>query len=138
MGEVALRGNALGFGAAVVAVGAAQARLNWKCHFLPVHLHLGINILFAALVAGVNSRSTGLLYLAGLLLSAAGSALYAQRTRSFAFLLYAVLYAYLGVTIFVLERGRWDTEGILLYFLITAAALVAALVAFHRRFRSAE
>jgi hypothetical protein len=29
-------------------------------------------------------------------------------------------------------------EGILLYFLATAAALVTALVAFHRRFRSAE
>jgi hypothetical protein len=138
MWEGALRGNALGFGATVVAAGAAQARLGWKPHFLPVHLHLGINILLAALVAGVDSRSTGLLYLAGLLLSAAGSALYAQRTRSFAFLLYAVLYAYLGVTIFVLERGRWQSEGILLYFLITAAALISALVAFHRRFRSAE
>lgn len=138
MGEGALRGNALGFGAAVVAVGAAQARLNWKSHFLPVHLHLGVNILFAALVAGVDSRSTGLLYLAGLLLSAAGSALYAQRTRSFAFLLYAILYGYLGVTIFILDRARWDIEGILLYFLITATALIAALVAFHRRFRSAE
>ncbi|MDZ4185084.1 MAG: hypothetical protein U1D97_08925 [Desulfuromonadales bacterium] len=138
MWDDALRGNALGFGAAVVAAGAAQVRLNWKSHFLPVHLHLGINILFAALVAGVGSLSTGLLYLVGLLLSAAGSALYAQRSRIFAFLLYAVLYGYLGITIFVLERGHWDAEGILLYFLVTAAALVSALVAFHRRFRSAE
>ena len=138
MGEDALRGNALGFGAAVVAAGAAQTRLNWKSHFLPVHLHLGVNILFAALVAGVDSRSTGLLYLAGLLLSAAGSALYAQRSRSFAFLLYAVLYGYLGITVFILDRAHWDIEGILLYFLVTAATLVAALVTFHRRFRSAE
>ncbi len=138
MWEGALRGNALGFGATVIAAGAAQVRLNWKSHFLPVHLHLGINILFAALVAGVGSRSMGLLYLVGILLSAAGSALYSQRTRSFAFLLYAVLYAYLGVTIFVLERGRWQAEGILFYFLITATALISALVAFHRRFRSAE
>ena len=136
--EDALRGNALGFGAAVVAAGAAQARLDWKRHFLPVHLHLGVNILFAALAAGVDSRSTGLLYLTGLLLVGAGSALYAQRTRSFAFLLYAVLYGYLGVTIFVLDDGHWQEEGIILYFLVTAAALVAAVVAFHRRFRSAE
>ncbi len=136
--EGALRGNSLGFGATVVAAGAAQARLNWKSHFLPVHLHLGLNLLLAALVTGVGSRSSGLLYLAGLLLVCAGSALYAQRSRSFAFLLYAVLYGYLGVTIFVLERGHWEAEGIILYFLITAAALVSALVAFHRRFRSAE
>lgn len=134
----ALRGNALFFGAAVVAAGAAQVRLDWKRHFLPVHLHLGLNILLAALVAGVDARTKGLLYLAGLLLAGAGSALYAQRTRRFAFLLYAVLYGYLGATIFLFEHVRWEVEGILLYFLTTSAALVWALVAFHRRFRSAE
>jgi hypothetical protein len=136
--EAALRGNALAFGAAVVGAGTAQILLGWKRHFLPVHLHLGVNILLAALVAGVDSQAKGLLYLAGLLLVGAGSALYAQRARRFAFLLYALLYGYLGVTIFVLEHVRWRSEGILSYFLITAAALVSALVAFHRRFRSAE
>jgi hypothetical protein len=136
--DAALRGNALFFGAAVAAVGAAQVRLGWKRHFLPVHLHLGVNILLVALVSGVDSPTKGLFYLAGLLLVGAGSALYAQRERRFAFLLYAVLYGYLGVTIFVLEHVHWDVEGILLYFLTTAAALVSALVAFHRRFRSAE
>jgi hypothetical protein len=136
--EAALRGNALFFGALVAAAGAAQVRLGWKRHFLPVHLHLGINILLSALVAGVDSRTKGLFYLAGLLLASAGSALYAQRARHFAFLLYALLYGYLGITIFVLEHVHWDVEGILLYFLITAAALVSALVTFHRRFRSAE
>jgi hypothetical protein len=138
MWELALRGNAIVFGAAVVAAGAAQVRLGWKRHFLPVHLHLGVNILLAALLAGVGSRTTGFFYLVGLLAAGAGSALYAQRTRRFAFLLYAVLYGYLGVTIFVLARVRWNAEGILFHFLISAAALVSALVAFHRRFRSAE
>ena len=138
MWEGALRSNALGYGALIVAAGAVQVRLKWKVHFLPVHLHLGLNLLLAALLTGIGSRSSGLPYLAGLLLVAAGSALYAQRSRSFAFLLYAVLYGYLGVTVFILNRGHWDIEGILLYFLITAVALVTALVAFHRRFRSAE
>lgn len=136
--EAALRGNALAFGAAVVAAGAAQVRLGWKRHFLPVHLHLGINILLAALVAGIDSRTNGLFYLASLLLIGAGSAFYAQQTRRFALLLYALLNGYLGVTIFVLMHVRWEVEGILLYFLTTAAALVMSLVAFHRRFRSAE
>ena len=136
--DVALRGNGLIFGAALVAVGAAQFLLGWKRHFLPVHLHLGVNLLLAALVSGVGSRTDAVLYLAGLLLVGAGSALYAQRTRSFAFLLYAVLYGYLGITIFVFEHIRWNGEGILFYFVVTAAALVAALAAFHRRFRSAE
>jgi hypothetical protein len=136
--EPALRGNAISFGAIVVAAGIAQVRLGWKRHFLPVHLHLGVNVLLAALVSGTDSRSRGIFYLAALLLACAGSALYAQRARRFAFLLYAVLYGYVGVTIFVLQHARWNTEGILAYFLVTAAALVAALVTFHRRFRSVE
>jgi len=121
-----------------VAFGAVQVRLGWKSHFLPVHLHLGVNTLLAALVAGVDSRTHALFYLAGLLAAGAGSARYAQRTRRFAFLLYAVLYGYVGVTIFVLDHARWDAAGVLGYFLVTAAALVSALVAFHRHFRSAE
>ena len=136
--EAALRGNAIGFGSAVVVAGAAQVRLGWKRHFLPVHLHLGVNILLAALVSGIDSRTTGPFYLAGLLAVGAGCTLYAQRARRFAFLLYAVLYGYLGITLFALQHRRWRTEGVLLYFLLTAAALVAALVVFHRRFRSAE
>ena len=136
--EASLRGNGLVFGVLTVAAGAVQARLGWKRHFLPVHLHLGVNVLLAALVAGVASRSTGLFYLSGLILAGAGSILYAQQARLFAFLLYAVVYGYLGVTIYVLERAHWQIEGILFYFLTTAAALVSALVAFHRRFRSAE
>ncbi len=136
--EGALHYNALFFGALVVAAGATQTRLGWKRHFLPVHLHLGVNVLLASLVAGVGSRADGPAYLAALLLAGSGSALYALRERSFAFLLYAVLYGYLGITIFVLDRGRWSSEGIILYFLVSAATLLTALVALHRRFRSAE
>jgi len=138
MWEASLRGNGLIFGILVIAAGATQVRLEWKRHFLPIHLHLGVNVLLAALVAGVDSRTQGLFYLAGLILTGAGSIFYAQRLRLFAFLLYAVLYGYLGVTIFVLKHAHWDVEGILFYFLITAAALVSTLVAFHRRFRSVE
>jgi len=36
-----------------------------------------------------------------------------------------------------LDHVHWQVEAILGYFLITAAALVSALVAFHHRFRSA-
>jgi len=136
--DSALRENALVFGALLVAAGAIQTRRGWKRHFLPVHLHLGVNVLLAALVSGVGSRGIGPAYLTGLLLAGFGSAFYAQRARSFAFLLYALLYGYLGVTIFVFDNSRWDVEGFIFYFLVTSAALVTSLVAFHRRFRSAE
>ena len=136
--DAALRGAALFFGAAVVAAGVIQVRLGWKRHYLPIHLHLGVNVLLATLVSGVGSRINDTAYLAGLLLVGIGSTLYAQRARSFAFLLYAVLYSYMGVTIFAMRHIRWDAEGVIVYFLATAAALVTSLVAFHRRFRSAE
>lgn len=128
--------NGLLFGAGVVAAGAAQTWVGWKRHFLPVHLHLGLNVLCMALVSGVERRTGGLPYLLGLLAVAAGSAFYAQRTGRFAFLLYAVLYGYLAVTVFVFQRGQWGVAAAFLYFLVTASAVVAALVTFHRRFRS--
>ncbi|TSK05764.1 MAG: DUF2157 domain-containing protein [Geobacter sp.] len=134
----ALRDSALFFGALVIAAGAAQTLLGWKRHFLPVHLHLGVNVLLTALVAGVGSRAAGSAYLAGLLLTGSGSAFYALRERSFAFLLYAVLYGYVGITIFMLDLGHWSSEGIIFYFLVSAATLLTALVALHRRFGSAE
>ncbi|QWV93036.1 DUF2157 domain-containing protein [Geomonas oryzisoli] len=133
-----LRDNALFFGVLVVGAGVIQARLGWKRHFLPVHLHLGVNVLLAVLVAGVGPSTAGATYLAGLLLACSCSALYALRDRSFAFLLYSVLYGYLGITTFVFNRGHWSSEGIILYFLVSAASLLTALVAVHRRFRSAE
>jgi hypothetical protein len=136
--DTALRANALGFGAAVVIAGAVQARLGWKRHFLGVHLHLGLNVLMATLLSDIDRQSVGLAYLAGLLVVATGSAVYAQRTRRFVFLLYGVLYAYVGVTVFIFSRASWDIEGVLAYFLLTASVVVAALVAFHRRLRSAE
>lgn len=136
--DAAVRINALCFGAGVVIAGAAQARLGWKRHFLGVHLHLGVNLLFAALLSGVDRSSGGVPHLAGLLAVAAASGVYAQRARRFVFLLYAVLYGYVGVTAFVLSRTAWGAEGVIAYFLLTASAVVAAVVAFHRRFRSAE
>jgi hypothetical protein len=60
MWEGALRGNALFFGVLVVAAGAAQTYYDWKRHFLPVHLHLGVNLVLAALVTGVGSRRSTL------------------------------------------------------------------------------
>jgi len=136
--DSALRDNALVFGALLVAAGVIQSRFGWKRHFLPVHLHLGVNVLLAALVAGVGSHPSGPAYLTGLLLVGSGSAFYALRQRSFAFLLYSILYGYFGITIFVLERGHWNSEGIIFYFLVSAVTLLASLVALHRRCRSAE
>lgn len=130
--------NGLLFGAAVVAAGAAQTRLGWKRHFLAVHLQLGLNVLFVALVSGVLRRDVGIAYLVGLGALSAGSALYALRVRQFSYLVYSVVYGYAGVTAFLMDRTHWRQVPASLYFLVTSGGVVWALVAFHRRFRSEE
>lgn len=132
------RWNSIGFGAGVVALGAAQAAGGWKRHFLPVHLHLGLNVLLAALVSGAGRGAGGAAHLLGALAVAVGAAVYAQRSRRFVFLLYGVLYGYAAVTGFLLSRVPMDGVGYTLYFFATAAAVVVALAAFHARFRSDE
>ncbi len=132
------RWNSIGFGAGVVVLGAAQAAGGWKRHFLPIHLHLGLNVLLAALVSGVGPGTGGAFHLLGALAVAAGAAFYAQRSRRFAFLLYGVLYGYAAFTGFLLSRVPMGGIGYTLYFFATASAVVVALAAFHARFRSDE
>jgi len=132
------RWNSIGFGVGVIALGSAQAAGGWKRHFLPVHLHLGLNVLLVALVSGVGPGAGGAFHLLGALAVVAGAAVYAQRSRRFVFLLYGVLYGYAAFTGFLLSRVAMGGIGYTLYFLATASAVVVALAAFHARFRSDE
>lgn len=131
---LALRGSALAYGGAVVAAGGLSAWLGWKPHFLPVHLHLGANALLAAALSGV--LETGGLWLLVLVFLAGAAAAYGVCSRSFSFLVYGVLYGYVGATAFLWQRW-WGAElAMSLYTLASSAAVVAVLVWVHRRFRS--
>jgi len=103
--------------------------------FTPVFDHTAITLAFwGALILATNRDTTTLGVLFTLTLGAL-SALYAFRSGSEAFLLYAVLYATLAIDVWV-----WRTfEGTTISSFVTLVTIIAAVIGLtiaHRRFRS--
>jgi hypothetical protein len=130
-----LRVFALAYGSGVGAAGIGLHHAGIKRHFLDTYLHLAANVLFMALLSGLGgSGAEPLVYLI-LLLGLAASVIAAGiRFNRFAFVAYAVVYAYIGISVRVLALG-WSSSATLVYFVFTAAIVVLALVALARRLR---
>ena len=131
------REYALAYGALVAFAGVSIRRARIKAHFFDTYLHVAANAVFVALVSGVNAREMKPLWLLALLGTSAFAIERGVRFRRFAFVLYGVAYAYVGVTLEVLRRLRGDTE-MLTYFVVSAAAVVGSLVVVSRHFAREE
>ena len=107
--------------------GGLLQRLVIKPHFLPTYLNLVANVLFWALLSGVFQAQGYTPWLVGLLIVSATSFAWGMTRRSFAFVAYAVVYGYVGVS-WILLRNANDTATILMYFVLTATAILLALV----------
>ena len=78
--------------------GAVLQRLKLKSHFLTTYLNVAANVLFWAVVSGVfNSQDHGL-WFAGLLIACGASLVWGLKRRQFAFVAYAAVYGYVGVS----------------------------------------
>jgi hypothetical protein len=132
-----LREYALAFGVVVALAGFAISCSRIKTHFLETYLHIAANAVFVALVSGVISGEFEPVWLLGLL-GASGLAIErGVRFRRFAFVLYGVGYGYVGITARVLHSVTGDTAT-LTYIVISAVAVVGALVAVSRFFGREE
>jgi hypothetical protein len=118
----------------LVGVGGALPRhRGLKAHFFGTYLNIVANVLFWALLSGVfNRQGYGLWFLA-LLIACGASLSWGLTRRQFAFVAYAAVYGYVGVSS-VLVRGVTDVTFVLTYFVITAIAMLLVLVQIARRF----
>jgi hypothetical protein len=113
--------------------GAILQHLNIKAHFFATYLNVAANVLFWAILSGVfDSQSYGL-WFAGLLIACAASLAWGLHRRQFAFVAYAAVYGYVGVSYMLLRNASDDTL-ILGYFVFTAIGMIVALVQVARRF----
>ena len=128
-----LRATALLYGAGVAGMGAWWHRQGIKAHFFDVYLHLGANVVLAALASGIGEPTVGLIYLASLLSLCAAAIYLGLRYRKFAFVTYGILYGYLSVSFKLIELLGSPTE-IFFYGLITGTLVLVALVVLARRF----
>jgi hypothetical protein len=113
--------------------GVLLQRRGLKPHFFGTYLNIVANVLFWALLSGVfNRQGYGVWFLA-LLLACGASLAWGLTHRQFAFVAYSTVYGYVGVSS-ILIRGITDEVIVMGYFVITAVAMLVALVLIARRF----
>ena len=131
--DAAYRQYALLYCLLVGIAGTLLQRRGLKPHFFGTYLNIVANVLFWALLSGVfNPEGYGLWFLA-LLIVCVASLAWGLARREFAFVAYAAVYGYVGVSSLFL-RGVTDESAVLGYFVVSGVAMLVVLVQIGRRF----
>jgi hypothetical protein len=131
--ETTYREYALLYCLLVGGAGAILQQRGLKPHFLTTYLNLVANVLFWTLLSGVfDQQHSGPWFLA-LLVACGASLAWGLTRRQFAFVAYAAVYGYVGVSWLLLRDVR-DETFTLAYIVVTAIAMVVGLVVIARRF----
>ena len=114
--------------------GVVLQRRGSKPHFLGTYLNIVTNVLFWALLSGVFEREGYGVWLLAVLIACGASLAWGLKRREFAFVAYAAVYGYVGVSSVLVRDMLNDETSILTYFVVTAVAMLVALVLVARRF----
>lgn len=131
-GDTSLRASALIYGGLVAAAGAGLYRAGVKKHFLETYLHIAANVLFLALLSALFESNANDLFLLALL-GLAGLAVFAGiRVRRFAFVVYGIVYGYVGLSARLLS-GVNSVSAVLAYIAVSSTIVIVSLVVLARR-----
>jgi Predicted membrane protein (DUF2157) len=131
--DAAYRQYALVYCVVVGAGGAFLQRRGLKPHFFGTYLNVVANVLFWAVLSGVfDQESYGIWFLA-LLIACAASLAWGLVRRQFAFVAYAAVYGYVGVSSRFL-RSIHDYTAVLFYFVVSGIGMLVVLIQIARRF----
>jgi hypothetical protein len=117
--------------------GMLLRRRDLKKHFFGTYLNIAANVLFWALLSGVFNRQGSGMWFVALLIACGASLAWGLTRRQFAFVAYAAVYGYVGVSSMFLHYVTGDTA-VLSYFVVTAIAMLVLLVQIARRFGRQE
>jgi hypothetical protein len=135
--DAAYRQYALLYCLLIGVAGAILQRLRWKPHFFATYLNVAANVLFWALLSGVFQQEDHGLWFVGLLIACGASLAWGLKRRQFAFVAYAAVYGYVGVSSILIRTAR-DPYFLVMYFFVTAIAMVVMLVHIAHRFGRPE
>ena len=113
--------------------GTILQRCGLKPHFFATYLNIVANMLFWAVLSGVFEGQGYGLWLLALLIACGASLAWGLARRQFAFVAYAAVYGYVGVSWMFLREVR-DATAALTYFVLTGVAMLVVLVQIGRRF----
>jgi hypothetical protein len=134
--DATYRGYALLYSVVVGGGGVLLQRGGLKPHFFGTYVNIAANVLFWAVLSGVFEQDSGL-WLVCLLVACAASLGWGLARRQFAFVAYAAVYGYVGVSSLLL-RSLNDTTAVLSYFVVTGVAMLVVLILIARRFGRSE
>lgn len=112
--------------------GALLQRRGVRAHFFGTYLNIVANVFFWAVLSGVFQPEGYGIWLLALLLGCGASFAWGVTRRQFAFVAYAGVYGYVGVSWRLIRN--MDFTPALTYFVFTAVAMVVGLVVIARRF----
>ena len=127
-----LRGDALAYAAVTTAVGWSLYQLAIKPHFLETYLHVAVNAALGALLSGVFDSDYRSLWLVALLVASGLTIHRGVRARRFVFVVYGVVYGYVGLSARVVESLN-GISPVFAYFIVSGIAVLVALVALSRQ-----
>jgi hypothetical protein len=104
-----------------------------KPHFFGTYLNVAANVWFWALLSGVFEWQGYGIWLLFLLIASGASLYWGLTRRQFAYVVYAAVYGYVGVSAAVL-RGVSEWPAVLSYFVFTGVGMIIVLVHIGRRF----
>ena len=121
------------FGMLAALAAYATVRMDVKGHFQDVYGNFAGHFVLVALLSGTVTKGPSL-YFAGLVMVCGLMAAHAVRSRKFFYMVYAVLYGYIGVSS-VFLRHAGGTGDTLLYFILSSSGVGAGLFFLARRFK---
>jgi hypothetical protein len=125
---------AIAYALVVFLAGSGLYLRSIKKHFFDIYLNFTIHFLFVALVSGVMQYKGLSFYFPALILCCAIAAVYALHAKRFLYLLYAIVYGYVGLSIVV--EDIISSDGVIFfYFIVSSIAVVGALYLLSRKFR---
>jgi len=124
---ISIRGPALIYSAVVIAAGTWFFWRNIKKHFTETYFHLGVIVLFSALISQVIGNESWF-DLAAVLLFAAVAILGGVKFGRFAFVVYGIFFGYVAISSQLLRGLRMDSVGALGYFLISGSIVTMSVI----------
>lgn len=129
---------AIAYGALVLCGGFILYHLEIKKHFLEIYLNFAVHSLCLALLTGVGKYLILSIYFTALLLVCAALACCAVRVGKFSYLLYAVIYSYIAVSIVAVDFLHRSTFFIFIYFILSSLLVVRVIYKMSRQFREEQ
>jgi hypothetical protein len=126
---------AMVYGLLVLFGGTLLYRLAVKIHFFDVYLNFAVHFLCIALISGVFEYKIFSLYFPGLLVACGALVFYAVRVRKFLYMLYAIIYGYIGLSIVIIDQIQRQTFFVFAYFILTSLLVIGLIFKISRRFR---